>query len=73
MSEPVAVVFFKLTVVEHKHDCRDAQKVEQVHRDGNAYDIGNQHQIAVGMWLVGTVSHFRMSQNTSAVQNDENA
>ena len=48
----------ELTVIDHKHNGRNAEKIEQVNGYRNADDIGDEHQIAVGVGLVGTVLPF---------------
>ena len=49
----------ELTVVDHKHNSRNAEKVEQVNGYRHTDDISYEHQIAVGMGFVGTVLPFQ--------------
>ena len=46
---------FPPAVVEHEHQGRDGQQVEQVHTDTEAHQEGYQHYPAGRMGLVGTV------------------
>ena len=47
-----------LLVVEDEHQSRQTQKVEQVHADGEAGEIGNEDEISVRAGLVGMVFPF---------------
>ena len=46
-------------VVVNKHNCRDAQQVEEMDTDRQACHVCNEHKPAVGVRLVGMVFPFQ--------------
>ena len=58
-QRPLHVGIGILAVVEHQHDGGDAEQVEQVHADRQTCHVGDEHQPAVAVGLVGFVFPFQ--------------
>ena len=58
IKAPLVVAVAELAEIVNQYQCRYGKQIEQVHGNGNTYQIGNKYDITVGMRFVGYIFPF---------------